>query len=327
MDRMFARVVSRVAQAVAIVFFVTTVVFVLIHFAPGDPFSTAIDNPNVTAAIRARWRHAYGLDQPLPVQYIRYLTSVAHGDLGWSFSMRQPVWDVLMRALPNTLVLAGLSLVLGFSGGILLGVAQARVAGSRTDRILGAVSMFLYAIPDFWLALMAMLLFAYWIPIFPVAGAVDPVMHDYLSVMGRIADRLRHLALPVGTLTLLIAAGVARYQRAELIRVLPEDYMRTARAKGVTERKIITRHALRNALIPVVSLAGLNLPLLFTGAVFVERVFAWPGMGWTVVTAVGTRDYPLVLAGVIVTSATVVLGSLVADVLYAFADPRVRHGS
>jgi peptide/nickel transport system permease protein len=152
-------------------------------------------------------------------------------------------------------------------------------------------------------------------------------MHDYLSVMGRIADRLRHLALPVGTLTLLIAAGVARYQRAELIRVLPEDYMRTARAKGVTERKIITRHALRNALIPVVSLAGLNLPLLFTGAVFVERVFAWPGMGWTVVTAVGTRDYPLVLAGVIVTSATVVLGSLVADVLYAFADPRVRHGS
>jgi peptide/nickel transport system permease protein len=126
-------------------------------------------------------------------------------------------------------------------------------------------------------------------------------------------------------LTILITAGISRYQRAELLRVLPEDFVRTARAKGVPERRIVTRHALRNALIPIVSLAGLNLPLLFTGAVFVERVFAWPGMGWTVVNAVGTRDYPLVLAGVVVTSATVAAGSLLADALYIWADPRVRN--
>lgn len=315
---------NRLWQTVLIVLFVTTIVFVLMHLAPGDPFSTAIDNPNVTEAIRARWRHAYGLDQPLPVQYVRYLVSVARGDLGWSFSMRRPVLDVLLDALPNTLLLTGVALIVGFAAGIALGVVQARVAGSRRDRILGGVAIFFYAMPDFWLALIVMLIFAYWLPMFPVAGAVDPVMHDYMTFAGRLADRIRHLVLPAGTLALLIAAGVSRYQRAELLRVLPEDYVRTARAKGVREQRIIMRHALRNALIPIVSLIGLSLPLLFTGAIFVERVFAWPGMGWTVVNAVSARDYPLVLAGVIMTSATVAVGSLLADVLYTFADPRVR---
>ena len=284
--------VSRLLQAVAIVFIVATVVFVLIHLAPGDPFSTAIDNPNVTEAIRARWRAEYGLDRPIAEQYLRYLASIARGDLGWSFSMQRPVASVLADALPNTLLLAGTALLLGFAGGITLGVVQAQRAGTRTDRVLGAVSLFFYAIPDFWLALMVMLLLAYWVPIFPVAGAVDPVMYDSWGFA-------RHLVLPALTLALLVAAGIARYQRAELLRVLPEEFVRTARAKGLSERRVMLRHALRNALIPIVSLVGLALPVLFTGAVFVERVFAWPGMGWVVLNAVGTRDYPLVTAGVI----------------------------
>lgn len=315
--------ISRLLQAVAIVAIVATVVFVLIHIAPGDPFSTAIENPNVTEAIRARWRAQYGLDRPIAEQYVRYLASIARGDLGWSFSMQRPVADVLADALPNTLLLGGTALVLGFAGGIGLGLVQAQRAGTRTDRVLGAISLFFYAIPDFWLALMMMLLLAYWVPIFPVAGAVD-VMHDYLGLGGRIADRARHLILPASTLALLVAAGVARYQRAELLRVLPEEFVRTARAKGASERRVMLRHALRNALIPTVSLIGLALPVLFTGAVFVERVFAWPGMGWVVLNAVGTRDYPLVTAGVIVAAATVALGSLAADVLYAVVDPRIR---
>lgn len=316
--------VSRLLQAVAIVAIVATVVFVLIHLAPGDPFSTAIENPNVTEAIRAHWRAQYGLDRPIAEQYVRYLASIARGDLGWSFSMQRPVAAVLADALPNTLLLAGTSLVLGFAGGIGLGVVQAQRAGTRTDRVLGAVSLFFYAIPDFWLALMVMLLLAYWIPVFPVAGNIDPVMHDYLGLAGRIADRARHLALPALTLALLVAAGVARYQRAELLRVLPEEFVRTARAKGASERRVMVRHALRNALIPIVSLIGLALPVLFTGAVFVERVFAWPGMGWVVLNAVGTRDYPLVTAGVIIAAATVAVGSLAADMLYALVDPRIR---
>lgn len=319
-----AFVASRLAQALVIVAIVATIVFVLIHVAPGDPFSAAIDNPNVTEAIRAHWRAQYGLDRPIGEQYVRYLASVARGDLGWSFSMQRPVADVLADALPNTLLLAGTALVFGFVGGIALGVVQAHRAGSRTDRALSAVSLFFYAMPDFWLALMIMLLLAYWIPVFPVAGAVDPVLHDYLGLAGRIADRARHLVLPALTLALLVASAVARYQRAELVRVLPEEFVRTARAKGASERRVMLRHALRNALLPTVSLLGLMLPVLFTGAVFVERVFAWPGMGWVVLNAVATRDYPLVTAGVIVAAATVAAGSLVADVLYAVVDPRVR---
>lgn len=319
-----AFVASRLAQALVIVAIVATIVFVLIHVAPGDPFSAAIDNPNVTEAIRAHWRAQYGLDRPIAEQYVRYLGSVARGDMGWSFSMQRPVADVLADALPNTLLLAGTALVIGFVAGIALGVVQAQRAGSRTDRALSAVTLFFYAMPDFWLALMIMLLLAYWIPVFPVAGAVDPVLHDYLGLAGRIADRARHLVLPALTLALLVAAAVARYQRAELVRVLPEEFVRTARAKGASERRVMLRHALRNALLPTVSLLGLMLPVLFTGAVFVERVFAWPGMGWVVLNAVATRDYPLVTAGVIVAAATVAAGSLLADVLYAVADPRVR---
>jgi peptide/nickel transport system permease protein len=321
---MAGTIVSRLLQAIIVVAIVTTIVFVLIHIAPGDPFTSAMDNPNVTEALRTRWRAMYGLDQPLFEQYLRYLANVAQGNFGWSFSMHRPVIDVLKDALPNTLVLAGTALVLGFTGGIGLAVIQALRPGSRTDRTLGAGSMFFYAMPDFWLALMMMLIFAYWFPVFPVAGAVDPVMHEYMGPLAAFVDRLRHLALPAITLALLSGAAVARYQRAELLRVLPDDYVRTARAKGASEPRVMIVHVLRNALIPTISLLGLTLPVLFTGAVFIERVFAWPGMGWVILGAVATRDYPLVTAGVIVAAATVTLGSLAADLLYAVVDPRIR---
>ncbi len=321
---MAGTIVSRLLQAAIVVAIVTTIVFVLIHIAPGDPFTSAMDNPNVTEAIRARWRAMYGLDRPLWEQYVRYLGSVARGDFGWSFSMHRPVLEVLGDALPNTLLLAGTALVLGFAGGIGVAVIQAMRPGSRMDRSLGAGSMFFYAMPDFWLALMMMLVFAYWLPLFPVAGSVDPVMHEFMTPLGGLLDRVRHLVLPAVTLALLSGAAVARYQRAELLRVLPDDYVRTARAKGVGETRVMLVHVLRNALLPTVSLLGLSLPVLFTGAVFVERVFAWPGMGWVILNAVGTRDYPLVTAGVIVAAATVTLGSLAADLLYAVVDPRIR---
>jgi peptide/nickel transport system permease protein len=178
--------------------------------------------------------------------------------------------------------------------------------------------------PDFWFAILALLVFTYWIPIFPVGGAVDPVMHEYMTLGARVADRLKHLFLPAATLTLLAVGVVARYQRAALIDVLPADYIRTARLKGLTEREILRRHALRNALLPIISLIGLSFPALLTGAFFIEKIFAWPGMGLAVVNAIGTRDYPLVVGGVIIGSIMVTLGSLLADTLYAWADPRLR---
>ena len=307
-----------------IVAIVAVITFVLIHLAPGDPFSAVIDNPNVSENVRATLRAQYGLDRPLPEQFLRYAGALARGELGWSFSYERPVNEVLATALPNTLLLMGVALVGSFALGILIALIQVARRDSFTDHALSGISLFFFSMPDFWLAILTLLAFTYWLPIFPVGGAVDPVIHEYLSWGGRVLDRLQHLALPALTLTLLASATVARFQRAALLDVLPSDYIRTARLKGLTERQILRRHALRNALLPIISLIGLSFPALLTGAFFIEKVFAWPGMGFAVVSAIGTRDYPLVVGGVIIGSIMVALGSLLADLLYAWADPRLR---
>ena len=321
---MLRYIAQRLAQAAVIVAIVAAITFALIHLAPGDPFSAVMDNPNVSETVRQTLRAQYGLDRPLPEQFVRYVNSLAHGELGWSFSHERPVREVLGSALPNTLLLMGVALVGSFTLGILIALVQVARRGSVTDHALSGISLFFFSMPDFWLAILALLTFTYWLPIFPVGGAVDPVMHEYLGLGGRIVDRLRHLVLPALTLTVLASASVARYQRAALLDVLPADYIRTARLKGLTERQILRRHALRNALLPIITMVGLSFPALLTGAFFVEKIFAWPGMGYAVVNAIGTRDYPLVVGGVIIGSIMVTLGSLLSDLLYALADPRLR---
>jgi peptide/nickel transport system permease protein len=317
---------GRLLQAVSVVFLVTTLTFVLVHLAPGDPIAAALDRPGVTEAIRQQWRADFGLDRPLGEQYLRWLANTARGELGYSFSHRQPVRDVLADALPRTLLLAGLAFALSFALGIAVGVLQAERAGTPRDRWLGRALLLLYSVPDFWLGLVALLLFAYRLPIFPAGGLVDPVLHDYMSPGAQLLDRLKHLVLPVMTLTLLFAAGVARYQRAALLDVLPADWMRTALAKGLSWRGAVRRHGLRNALLPTITLAGLQLPLLAAGALFVEKVFAWPGMGLATVNAIAARDYPLVTSGVMAISIVVVAATLVTDLAAALADPRIRVG-
>ena len=321
---MLRHIAQRLAQAAVIVAIVAAITFALIHLAPGDPFSAVMDNPNVSETVRQTLRAQYGLDRSLPEQFVRYVNSLAHGELGWSFSHDRPVREVLGSALPNTLLLMGVALVGSFALGILIALIQVARRGSVTDHALSGISLFFFSMPDFWLAILALLTFTYWLPIFPVGGAVDPVMHEYLGLGGRIVDRLRHLVLPALTLTVLASASVARYQRAALLDVLPADYIRTARLKGLTERQILRRHALRNALLPIITMVGLSFPALLTGAFFVEKIFAWPGMGYAVVNAIGTRDYPLVVGGVIIGSIMVTLGSLLSDLLYALADPRLR---
>jgi peptide/nickel transport system permease protein len=315
---------KRLAQAAIIVAFVAALSFALIHLAPGDPFSVAIDNPNVSETVRTTLRAQYGLDRPLPEQFVRYVSQLAHGELGWSFSHDRPVREVLASTLPNTLLLMVIALVGSFGLGILIALVQARRRGSATDHVLSGITLLFFSMPDFWLAILALLAFTYWIPIFPVGGAVDPAMHEYMGLGARILDRLRHLILPALTLTALASGGVARYQRAALLDVLPSDYIRTARVKGLTERQILRRHALRNATLPIITLIGLSFPALLTGAVFIERVFSWPGMGLAMINAIYSRDYPLVVGAVIIGSVMVTLGSLLADMLYAWADPRVR---
>jgi peptide/nickel transport system permease protein len=317
-------IARRLVQAAVIVAIVAAITFALIHLAPGDPFSAVIDNPNVSEKVRETLRAQYGLDRPLPEQFVRYVNALAHGELGWSFSHDRPVREVLGSSLPNTLLLMTVALVASFAVGILVALVQVARRGSIVDHVLSGITLLFFSMPDFWLAILALLALTYWLPIFPVGGAVDPVMHEYMSMAGRFADRLRHLLLPALTLTLLASASVARYQRAALLDVLPADYIRTARLKGLTEREILRRHALRNALLPIITLIGLSFPALLTGAFFIERIFAWPGMGYAVVNAIGTRDYPLVVGGVIIGSIMVTLGSLLADLLYAWADPRLR---
>jgi len=303
---------------------VTTLSFALIHLAPGDPIAAALSGSRVSETVRNQWRAEFGLDRPIAEQYVKWVANAARGRLGYSFSRRQPVSDVLRDALPRTLVLALPALLLSFALGITVGVLQAERPRSARDRWLGRVLLALYSVPDFWLALVALLLFSYRVRLFPPGGLTDPVLYDYMSPREQLVDRLRHLVLPVITLTLLTAASVARYQRGALLSVLPSAWMRTALAKGVSWRSAVRRHALRNALLPVITLFGLSLPAFAAGTVFIEKVFSWPGMGLVTVNAIAARDYHLVTAGVLVMSVMVVIATVLTDLAVAAADPRVR---
>lgn len=316
------RLAARLGQSLLVVLTVTTICFFLIRLAPGDPF--AYEGPHFTPAIREHWRHQFGYDRPVLEQYVRYVASAARGELGYSHSRHTTVRAALADAVPRTVLLAGLSLALSFVFGIAIGVVQAVRRGSWLDRPLTTILLAFYSVPDFWLAIVMLLTFAFWIPIFPASGIVDPVMHDYMSSWAAFVDRLRHLVLPVLTLTLLTMAAIARYQRSAMLDVLPLEYVQVARAKGLSERRVVWRHALRTALTPIVTLLGLLIPALVGGAVFVERVFSWPGMGMLTADAIFLRDYDLVTAAVIVGAVLVVAGNFVADLLHAAIDPRVR---
>ena len=317
-------VAGRLLQATIVVLLVTTVTFVLVQLAPGDPISMLYDGPGLTEEVRRQWRASLGLDRPIAEQYVRWVANTLRGDLGYSVSFRRPVADVIAEALPRTLLLVGLALTLSFALGIVVAVLQSERPGGARDRWFGRVLLVLYSVPDFWLALVVLILFAYRLPILPPSGIVDPVLHDYMTPGARALDRLRHLVLPVGTLTLLATAAISRHQRSALLEVMPSDWMRTAIAKGLSRRRAVRRHALRNALLPSITLAGLYLPALVSGALLIEKVFSWPGMGLLAANAISSRDYLLITATVLVTSIAVAIGALLADLATALADPRIR---
>lgn len=328
---MGAYLVRRLAWTVPLVLGVATVVFFILHLAPGDP-ATYYIGPGVSPESVEQVRRNMGLDQPAHVRYVRWMGSMLRGDFGVSLARNQPVRRLVGEALPNTLLLTGVALSLAFLGGILLGVVQAVRHNTLTDRLLSLGSLLFYSMPSFWLALMMILVFSLyarnvwgWPIWFPASGMVS-VDHAALSPGEQLVDRVRHLVLPSLSLALVLAAGIARYTRGSMLEVIRQDYMRTARAKGLSRAAVIFRHGLRNAVLPVITLLGLYLPFLFSGAVVIETVFAWPGMGKLMVDAIFQRDYPVVLAGTFLLTLTVVVGNLLADLLYALADPRIRHG-
>ena len=323
---MLRALLVRVLQAGAVAVLVATLAFVILQAAPGDPLGALAENPSVTPEVVAAERARLGYDRPVGEQLVRYLGGVARGDLGYSTSTGMPVARVIGAALPNSLVLMGTALALSFAAGIALGVAQAVRPGGLFDRLSGALSLFFYSLPEFWLALVLLVVLAGGLRLFPVGGTATLfVAHD--SAWSWLADRLHHLALPVLTLVLVSAAAIARFQRAAMLEVMPDDFVRTAVAKGVPPRRVLLGHVWRNALVPVIALGGLALPALVGGAVFVEQIFAWPGMGRLVVEAIASRDYPLLTGCVLVGGVFVVAGSLLADALTIAADPRQRGRS
>jgi peptide/nickel transport system permease protein len=320
---MLRPLVLRALAGLAVVWGVVSLVFLLLHAAPGDPAALLL-GPTATPAQVAAQREVLGLDRPLPVQYAAWLVRFVQGDWGLSIVSGRPARAVLADAWPATATLVILSLALSYLLGLGLGLVQAARAGSRTDTFLSVVSVTLFALPGYWLGLMLVMLFTYRLRLLPAFGAAG-LDAEFLGPGERLLDALRHLALPAATLTLIGLGGIARFVRGALADVRGSLFLTVARAKGLKGRTVLLRHALRNALIPVLTLLGLSLPALFSGAVFVEAIFAWPGVGRVLVDAVAARDYPVVLAATAVSAALVVAGGLLADALSAVADPRLRH--
>ena len=319
---MAAYVVRRLLWGVLIVWGVYTLAFFVVDAAPGDPF-TGIQSPKMKSEDFARLRAHWGYDKPVVTRYFIQLANLAHFDLGTSIVEKRPVLDLLRDAIPNTLLLGGTSLLLEFVLGVALGVLSAVRRGTRTDSILTVGSLFIYSMPGFWMAEMVVLVFAVnlgWLP----SSGMHSVGAEQLSGFAYVLDVAKHLVLPAFVLGVSGAAGVARFQRSAVLEVIRQDYIRTARAKGLDERTVVGKHALRNALIPVITLLGLSLPFLVSGAVITETIFAWPGMGQQVINAIPNRDIQVVTGFTLVASVMVVAGNLLSDILYAVVDPRVR---
>ena len=316
-------ILRRLATLVPLVLLVVTLTFIVVQAAPGS-YADAIDNPRLSPESRQLIRERYGLDRPPLAQYLSWLGAVATGDLGISFMYKQPVTRVLARALPPTLLLAGTALLLDLVLGLALALTAARRPFGLADRVTTVLSLGVYGMPSFWLAGLFVLVFSVGLGWFP-ASHMHSVNAGSLSGAARFVDLVRHLFLPATCLGLVGAAGTARYLRATLLDVRASRWMLAARARGLPRWRLLWVHALRPALLPVVTLVGLSLPILISGSVVIEAIFSWPGMGLVLFNSARARDIPLILGATLVGAVAVILGNLVADLLYAVVDPRTRR--
>ena len=296
---------------------VSVIVFMVLHLAPGDPAEVML-GANANKEDLDRLRTQLGLDQPLHVQYLHWIGQVVQGDLGRSLWMKRPVLGEVLERFKATLLLTGSALLLSTLGGIALGIASATRANSLLDRLSGVASLFGASMPVFWLGIVLMVIFSLWLGWLPASGMYAPYGG------GGLRDLLAHLVLPAVTLAAASVTIIARLTRATMLDTLGQDYVRTARAKGLGERMVVWRHALKNALIPIVTVVGVQAGYLLGGAVLTETVFAWPGVGTLVVQGILARDMPLVQGGVLVIALSFVLVNLAVDTLYAWLDPRIK---
>jgi peptide/nickel transport system permease protein len=306
----------RAAHALTVVFVVCTVTFLLVHVAPGGP--AVLADPKLTREEQAAIEERLGLDQPIPVQYGIWISRVARGELGESFLYQVPNRRAIAERLPNTVLLAGSALLLSVLLAVPLGLVSAIHRGGMVDRVVSGVVFLAMAVPTFWLAILAIFTFAVAFPVFPAGGATTA------GAAGGLLDRLSHLVMPAVVLAAVTTAELLRYMRSSAQTALVQPFIRVARGKGLRERTVAWRHVLRNALVPVVTALGIQLPRLVGGAAITETVFAWPGLGRLGIQAALGRDYPLVMAITLFVSAAVVVVNLLIDVLYLWIDPRIR---
>lgn len=297
--------------------------FVLFHLMPGDPVTHIARGQHLDAEAIARLRAYYGLDQPMAAQFVTYLQNLVKGDLGFSYTYQASVGPIVVKALANTLILVTISTLLVIILGVLIGVFAASRRGTRTDSGLVIGSLVFWSLPTFWVGMLLIFLFAVTLGWFPIAGmyTADAI---YPTVFTRIADLARHLVLPTVAMVLVDIAQFVLITRSSLLATLSEDYMTTARAKGLTPRRVLWRHGVRNALLPVVTATTLYASATVGGTIQVETVFSWPGMGQLIYLSVIRRDYPVMEACFLIFAVVVVLANFASDVVYRLLDPRVR---
>ncbi|MFC0216870.1 peptide/nickel transport system permease protein [Pseudochelatococcus lubricantis] len=321
--KIITRIAGRAAKAAIVLLAILVLNFLLIHAAPGDPATVMAGEAGATDALfLQQLREKFGLDQPLYIQLWTYVADVARLDLGFSYRQQMPVLDLILDRLPATLLLTGTAFVISIIVGVLAGVVAASRAGTWFDTLISTLALLFYATPLFWAALMGVLLFSValgWLPPF----GFQTVGADYTG-MAKVLDIARHLALPAISLGLFFTAVYSRMTRASMLEVSQMDFVKTARAKGLSPSVIQRRHILRNALLPIVTLAGLQAGQLVGGAVLTETVFAWPGIGRLMFEALTQRDYNVLLGVFFVSAAMVILFNVITDVIYGIVDPRIR---
>lgn len=318
-------VVRRLLYAVLTFFGITVAVFVLAHSVPGDPLAFVAGSRamNISAPALAAIRHHYHLDESLPAQYLWWLRGVVRFDFGESIFDHRPVIDHIVQRLPATVLLNGLALLLAAGIGIPIGLWSATKSGRPVERTSAVAFFLLYSLPTFWVALLLMEFFSVKLRVLPLYGITSD---DYalLSPAGQLLDRIRHLVLPVMTMGYSHLAIFARFSKSALTEQIRQDFITTARAKGASQSAVLWHHALRNALMPLITLTGLIFPLVMSGNVIVETIFGWDGVGQLLIIAISRRDYPIILGLTVCAAVATLLANLIADLLYAAADPRVR---
>lgn len=324
---MLAYLAKRLLMMIPLLLGITLITFTVIHLAPGEPVEMQIAmNPKVSKEARQRMREFYGLDKPLHVQYAAWLNRLAHLDFGTSFAPDgRPVIDKIKERIPVTISINIIALIIEFGLAIPIGILAAIHRNSLLDKGITLFVFVGFAVPTFWLALLLMYLFGVKLGWLPISG-LHTLGSDQWGPLQRFLDLVKHLIMPLAVASFGSLAGVSRFMRSTMIEVIGQDYITTARAKGLPERVVVFRHALRNALLPVITLLGFSLPGLIGGSVIFETIFAIPGMGQLFYMGVMARDYPLVMGILVIGAGLTLVGNLVADICYAVADPRIRTG-